>query len=103
MSRFTLSKKVKEGKFPAPVDKCKRGLHMYDEGQVREWMEENLDFIRSRKDRNIKTIEMSFEKLDMMRIKKAAKLLQCDSLEAFIVDAAVWKARKITELTGEEE
>lgn len=102
MSRFTLCKKVKEGNFPRPVDKCKRGLHLYDEDQVRIWMEENLSFItRRRTASEAKKLHLQFKRDDMNMLKKAARLLDCD-MDVFAEDAVIWKAKKILENAGHE-
>ena len=101
MSRANIVRKVKVGEFPAPAMRGKQGSHLFAEDEVRQWMDANLNFLRSCRARNLSTLEMHFDKADMREIKHAAKLLHCESLEAFVMDAAIWKARKITELAGE--
>jgi len=99
MSRFTLFRKVKAGEFPAPVGKSKRGMEIYDEQSVKQWIKENCSFVQHRLLQRSASIELTSNELK--KVRKAAKLLHCE-IEPFIIDAAVWKARKILELSGNE-
>ena len=98
MSYHNLRRKIRAGDFPGPVGKNKYNKPIYDENAVKQWVKDNTPYCK-RLLHSTATINL-FDR-ELGEVRKAAKLLDCD-IESFIIDAAVWKARKILEYTGEE-
>jgi hypothetical protein len=97
MSYHNLRRKIRAGDFPGPIGKNKYGKPIYDENAVKQWVKDNTPFCQ-RLLHSTATIDL-FDG-ELRQVSKAAKLLNCD-IESFIIDAAVWKARKIFEHIGE--
>lgn len=98
MSYHNLRRKIREGSFPGPIGKNKYGKPIYDEDAVKQWVKDNTPFCQ-RLFQSTATINL-FDG-ELREVHKAAKILQCD-VDSFIIDAALWKARKVMELSGNE-
>lgn len=98
MSYHNLRRKIREGSFPGPIGKNKYGKPIYDEDAVKQWVKDNTPFCQ-RLFQSTATIDL-FDS-ELKEVRRAAKILDCE-VEAFIIDAAVWKARRIFEHMGEK-
>jgi len=96
MSKFNLYRKIKNGTFPAPIDKD-GNKNLYDEAAVTEWVENNCEFVQHRVQQRVANIYLNSAELKIVR--KASQILDCD-IEPFIIDAAVRKARYVLDQTG---
>tara|TARA_B100000073_G_scaffold339093_1_gene337044 strand:- start:483 stop:908 length:426 start_codon:yes stop_codon:yes gene_type:complete len=92
MSRFTLIRKTKEGIFPSPVNPGSKGSNYYVKKEVDDWVKNNIDWVKTKE---IKTkVTVKFEAQELKDMREAAALIGC-TLDKFINDAAVWKAKRI--------
>ena len=98
MSYHNLRRKIRAGEFPGPIGKNKYGKPIYDENAVKQWVKDNTAFCQ-RLLQSTATIDL-FDG-ELREVRKAARILDCD-IEPFIIDAAVWKARKILDHMGEK-
>jgi predicted DNA-binding transcriptional regulator AlpA len=93
MTRFTLLRKVKDGKFPAPA--FKKGRHcFYCKRKVNQWIKENPDFTQASIPKSSTSVTSNFSPAELKMIRNAATALGC-SINFFISDAALWKARGV--------
>ena len=98
MSRYTLLRKTRRGEFPGPShfvsdDNSEVRYNMYPADQVDDWISQNQNFIAERSPQSTRIIA-NFPHLEMLRINKASKLLEC-GVDFFVEDAAIYKARRI--------
>lgn len=98
MSYHNLRRKIRAGDFPAPIGKNSSGKPVYNEEAVKQWVKENTPFCRRLLH---STAHIDLFDSELKEVHKAARILQCD-VDSFIIDAALWKARKVMELTGNE-
>ena len=105
ISRASLTRYIKEGKFPAPKlkagDHGSRGRDWYDKNAVDEWIQKNSKFVTWKQNKIAENISVSIEAKDMKHIREACELLSCDEI-VFIRDAAIWKASLVKKLTASE-
>ena len=94
MSRFTLIRKVNDGLFPSPVNPGSTGANFYVKTEVDEWIKENVEWIKKREHKTYSECYVRFDSQEMKEIKTAIAALDC-TLEKFISDAAIWKAKRI--------
>ena len=98
MSYHNLRRKIIAGDFPAPIGKNSSGKPVYEEDAVKQWVIQNTPFCQRLL---YSTAHIDLFDSELKEVHKAAKVLQCD-VDSFIIDAALWKARKVMELTGNE-
>ena len=98
MSYHNLRRKIRAGDFPAPIGKNSSGKPVYNEDAVKQWVIQNTPFCRRLLH---STAHIDLFDSELKEVHKAAKILQCD-VDSFIIDAALWKARKVMELSGNE-
>ena len=98
MSYHNLRRKIRAGDFPAPIGKNSSGKPVYNEDAVKQWVKDNTPFCRRLLH---STAHIDLFDSELKEVHKAAKILQCD-VDSFIIDAALWKARKVMELSGNE-
>ena len=98
MSYHNLRRKIRAGDFPAPIGKNSCGKPVYDEDAVKQWVIQNTPFCQRLLH---STAHIDLFDSELKEVHKAAKILQCE-VDSFIIDAALWKARKVMELTGNE-
>lgn len=94
MSRFTLIRKVKEGLFPTPVNPGSTGANFYVKTEVDDWIKENVEWIKKKEHKTYSECYVRFDAQEMKEIRTATAALGC-TLEKFISDGAVWKAKRI--------
>ena len=96
MSYHNLRRKIRAGDFPAPIGKNNHGKPVYDEDAVKQWVIHNTPFCQRLL---YSTAHIDLFDSELKEVHEAAKILQCD-VDSFIIDAALWKARKVMELIG---
>ena len=98
ISRASLIKYVKSGKFPAPKDRTK-GSDWYDKQEVHDWVANNSNFVKWRQKKISEEITIVIEAKHMEYIREACELLECNEVD-FIRDAATWKANQVKKLVA---
>ncbi len=93
MSRFSIIKAVKNGRFPAPEFKKQRHC-FYCKKKVDQWIADNPNFTNLPTPRTTTTLNITFSAAELKMISNAAKALGC-TVDFFVADATLWKARGV--------
>ena len=93
MSRFSIMKAVREGRFPAPEFKKQRHA-FYCKKKVDKWVADNPNFTKLPTPKVTTTVSVTFTAPELKMISNAAKALGC-SVDFFVADATLWKARGV--------